>query len=53
MTEFEHLKATVDIVYQQLADSPGGVPVDPDLIDFMGIPEAQDQADDGDIQVAD
>lgn len=54
MKEMEHLKAATDTVYQQLADNPGtGIPVDPDLVDFMGIPEATDQTDDGDIQVAD
>lgn len=54
MKEMEHLKAVTDTVYQQLADNLGiGIPVDPDLVDFMGIPEASDPTDDGDIQVTD
>ena len=52
--ENERLKAAADDIYQQLADNPGiGIPVDPDLVDFMGIPEAPEQADEGDIQEAD
>lgn len=47
----DHLKAAADAVYQQLADNPEGVPVDPDIIDFMGLTEVGD--DDGDVQIAD
>lgn len=54
MAENDHLKAAADAVYQQLANNPEGVPVDPDVIDFMGLPEASNELndDDGDIQVA-
>ena len=37
----ERLKAAADDIYQQLADNPGiGIPVDPDMIDFLGLTEA-------------
>lgn len=52
--ENERLKASADDIYRQLADNPGmGIPVDPEMIDFLGIPESPDQTDDGDIQVVD
>ena len=47
--ENERLKAAADDIYQQLADNPGiGIPVDPDLVDFMGLPELPPELADGD-----
>ena len=47
--ENERLKAAADDIYQQLADNPGiGVPVDPDMIDFLGLTEAPPELEEGD-----
>lgn len=47
--ENERLKAAADDIYQQLADNPGiGIPVDPDMIDFLGLTEAPTELANGD-----
>lgn len=47
--ENERLKAAADDIYQQLADNPGiGIPVDPDMIDFLGLAEAPPELEGGD-----
>lgn len=47
--ETEHLKAAADDVYRQLAENPGmDVAVDPDVLDFMGLPELPPELADGD-----
>lgn len=48
-TEDESLKAAADDIYRQLADNPGiGIPVDPDMVDFLGLPELPPELADGD-----
>ncbi len=47
--EDELLKAAADDIYRQLADNPGiGIPVDPDMVDFLGLPELPPELADGD-----
>ncbi|MDM8217142.1 hypothetical protein QUW15_13425 [Desulfovibrio piger] len=47
-TEDERLKAAADDIYRQLADNPGiGIPVDPDMVDFLGLTEAPPELADG------
>ena len=48
-TEEEQLKAAADDIYRQLADNPGiGIPVDPDMVDFLGLSELPPELADGD-----
>lgn len=48
-TEDERLKAAADDIYRQLADNPGiGISVDPDMVDFLGLPELPPELADGD-----
>ncbi|HIX41428.1 MAG TPA: hypothetical protein H9857_11625 [Candidatus Desulfovibrio intestinigallinarum] len=47
--EDELFKAAADDIYRQLADNPGiGIPVDPDMVDFLGLTEAPPELADGD-----
>lgn len=47
--ENERFKAAADDIYGQLADNPGiGIPVDPEMIDFLGLPELSSELADGD-----
>lgn len=47
--ENERIKAAADDIYGQLADNPGmGIPVDPEMIDFLGLPELPPELADGD-----
>ena len=47
--EDELLKAAADDIYRQLAGNPGiGIPVDPDMVDFLGLSELPPELADGD-----